>query len=68
MKEISVAVIGSGSTYCPELIDGFIRAQDSLKLKSIAFMDIDERKRTIVGNLCVRMLNAASIDCDVLIT
>ena len=68
MKEISVAVIGSGSTYCPELIDGFIKAQDSLKLKSIAFMDIDERKRTIVGNLCVRMLDAAGIDCDVLMT
>jgi len=40
LKEISVAVIGSGSTYCPELIDGFIKAQDSLKLKSIALMDI----------------------------
>lgn len=68
MKEISVAVIGSGSTYCPELIDGFIKAQDSLKLTSIAFMDIDERKRTIVGNLCVRMLKKANIDCDILIT
>lgn len=68
MKEISVTVIGSGSTYCPELIDGFIKAQDSLKLKSVAFMDIDERKKTIVGNLCVRMLNAAKIDCKVLIT
>ncbi len=68
MKEINLAVIGSGSTYCPELIDGFIRAQDSLKLKRVAFMDIDERKRTIVGNLCVRMLNAARIDCDVLFT
>ncbi len=68
MKEISVAVIGSGSTYCPELIDGFIKARDSLKLKSIAFMDIDERKRTIVGNLCIRMLKKANIDCDVLLT
>ncbi len=68
MKEISVAVIGSGSTYCPELVDGFIKAQDSLSLKRIAFMDIDERKRTIVGNLCVRMLKRAQIDCDVLIT
>lgn len=68
MKEISVAVIGSGSTYCPELIDGFIKAQDSLKLTSIAFMDIDERKRTIVGNLCVRMLKKANINCDILIT
>lgn len=68
LKEISVAVIGSGSTYCPELIDGFIKAKDSLKLKSISFMDIDERKRTIVGNLCVRMLKKAEMDCTVLIT
>ena len=36
MKEINVAIIGSGSTYCPELIDGFLKAQDSLKLKRIA--------------------------------
>ncbi len=68
MKEISVAVIGSGSTYCPELIYGFIEAQDSLKLKKLSLMDIDERKRTIVGNLCVRMLKKAKIDCEVLMT
>ena len=37
MKEINVAVIGSGSTYCPELVDGFIKARDSLKLKKISF-------------------------------
>ena len=29
MKEISVTVIGSGSTYCPELVDGFLKRQDS---------------------------------------
>ena len=68
MKEITVAVIGSGSTYCPELVDGFLKAQDSLKLKKISFMDIDERKRTIVGNLCIRMLEKAGVDCEVVIT
>lgn len=68
MKEITVAVIGSGSTYCPELVDGFLKAQDSLKLKKISFMDIDERKRTIVGNLCVRMLKKANVDCEVVMT
>ncbi|MDD6275310.1 MAG: 6-phospho-beta-glucosidase [Clostridia bacterium] len=68
MKEITVAVIGSGSTYCPELVDGFIKASDSLKLKKISFMDIDERKRTIVGNLCVRMLKKANVDCEIVIT
>lgn len=68
MKEITVAVIGSGSTYCPELVDGFIKARDTLKLKKISFMDIDERKRTIVGSLCVRMLKKAQIDCEINIT
>ena len=68
MKEINVAVIGSGSTYCPELLDGFIKAQDSLKLKKVSFMDIDERKRTIVGDLCVRMLKKAGIDCETVFT
>lgn len=68
MKEISVTVIGSGSTYCPELIYGFIEAKDSLKLKRVAFMDIDERKRTIVGGLCVRMLKNAGIDCEIIMT
>ena len=68
MKEITLAVIGSGSTYCPELIDGFLKARDSLKLKKVSFMDIDERKRTIVGNLCIRMLKAAGVDCEVVLT
>ncbi|MBQ6707765.1 MAG: 6-phospho-beta-glucosidase [Clostridia bacterium] len=67
MKEITVAVIGSGSTYCPELVDGFIKSKD-LKLKKITFMDIDERKRTIVGGLCVRMLKNANIDCEINMT
>ena len=68
MKEINVAVIGSGSTYCPELVDGFLKAKDSLKLKKISFMDIDERKRTIVGDLCVRMLKNVGDDCEVVFT
>lgn len=68
MKEIRVAVIGSGSTYCPELVDGFIKAQESLKLKKISFMDIDEKKRTIVGNLCVRMLARAGVECETVLT
>ena len=68
MKDIYLAVIGSGSTYCPELIDGFLKAKDSLNLKKVSFMDIDERKRTIVGNLCVRMLKKAGVDCEVIMT
>ena len=68
MKEIQVAVIGSGSTYCPELIDGFIKAREELYVKKLMLMDIDTRKRVIVGNLCVRMLKAAGMDTEVVMT
>lgn len=68
MKEITVAVIGSGSTYTPELIDGFLKRQSSLKLKKLSFMDIDARKRTVVGGLCLRMLNRAGIRCETVLT
>ena len=68
MREINVTVIGSGSTYCPELVDGFLQRQDSLKLKRLVLLDIDERKRTIVGDLCVRMIRNAGIDCEVVMT
>lgn len=68
MKEINVTVIGSGSTYCPELVDGFLQRKDSLKLKRLVLMDIDERKRTIVGGLCERMIRRAGLDTEVVMT
>ena len=68
MKEICVTVIGSGSTYCPELVDGFLKRQDSLKLKRLVLMDIDDRKRSIVGDLCVRMIKKAGLDTEVILS
>nr|WP_295679168.1 6-phospho-beta-glucosidase [uncultured Lachnoclostridium sp.] len=68
MKEINVTIIGSGSTYTPELMDGFLKRKDSLTLKRVTFMDIDERKRTIVGNLCTRILRNDGCDCEIVYT
>ena len=68
MKAINVTVIGSGSTYCPELVDGFLKRQDTLRLKRLVLMDIDDRKRTIVGNLCERMIRKAGMDTEVVMT
>ncbi len=67
MKNINVTVIGSGSTYCPELVDGFIRSA-GLSLKKLVLMDIDDRKRVIVGSLCKRMLAHAGLDTEVIMT
>ena len=58
MNSFKIAIIGAGSTYTPELIDGFIKRKNELSVTSFHLMDIDKRKLEIVGNLAKRMLNA----------
>ena len=65
---IKIAIIGSGSTYTPELIEGLINRKDSLPLDELYLMDIDDRKRTIVGGLGQRMIQAAGMDTKVVLT
>lgn len=67
-KEYILAMIGAGSTYTPELMDGIIARKDSLHFKEIRLMDIDERKLNIVGGLSKRMISAAGLDSEVILT
>lgn len=55
-QPLRVAVIGGGSTYTPELVEGFIRYFDDLPIAQIALMDISEERLKIVGDLVQRML------------
>jgi len=68
MKKLKVAIIGSGSTYTPELMEGFINKKDSLPLGDLYLMDIDEKKLNIVGSLCKRMIESAGLNCNVVLT
>lgn len=68
MKKLKVAIIGSGSTYTPELIEGLIKRKDVLPLEELVLMDIDSRKLNIVGALCQRMIVAAGIACKFTLT
>ena len=65
---IKIAIIGSGSTYTPELIEGLINRKDSLPLDELYLMDIDDRKRTIVGGLGQRMIAAVGMNTKVVLT
>ncbi|MCL1882911.1 MAG: 6-phospho-beta-glucosidase [Defluviitaleaceae bacterium] len=65
---LKIAIIGSGSTYTPELIEGLINRKDIMPVKEIALMDIDSRKLNIVGNLAQRMVKHSGIDCKVVLT
>lgn len=61
MNPLKIAVIGGGSTYTPELIEGFIRYYDELPVKQITLMDISEERLKIVGDLVLRMLGQLPI-------
>jgi 6-phospho-beta-glucosidase len=53
---LKLAVIGGGSTYTPELVDGFSKRADRLPVDEIALLDIDPERLAIVGGLAQRML------------
>lgn len=53
---VKVAVVGGGSTYTPELVDGFARRQAELPIDQLTLLDIDEQRLSIVGGLAQRML------------
>lgn len=68
MKRLKIAVIGSGSTYAPEIISGLIVHRDSIPVGTLALMDIDEKKNGIVSGLSMRMLKHAGMDVEAFTT
>jgi 6-phospho-beta-glucosidase len=54
---LKVAVIGGGSTYTPELIDGLAKRQARLPMDELVLHDINAERREVVGGLAQRMLN-----------
>lgn len=55
---MKITVIGGGSTYTPELVNGFLERRDRLRLKELWLMDTDEDRLNIVGGFAERMVRA----------
>jgi 6-phospho-beta-glucosidase len=53
---LKIAVVGGGSTYTPELIEGFVRRADRLPIDELVLLDIDLERLNVVGGLAQRML------------
>ncbi|MCL2187653.1 MAG: 6-phospho-beta-glucosidase [Defluviitaleaceae bacterium] len=64
---LKIAVIGGGSSYTPELIEGYIKRRDALPIKEIWLVDVEEgrEKVEIVGAMAARMVRAAGLDWKV---
>ena len=65
---MKIAVIGGGSTYTPELVNGFLDRIKSLPLTELWLMDIDARRLEIVGGFAQRMLAARGDPFKVVLT
>jgi 6-phospho-beta-glucosidase len=56
---VKVAVVGGGSTYTPELVEGFVTRSDRLPVDELILLDIDMDRLGVVGGLAQRMVRRA---------
>lgn len=56
---LKVAVVGGGSTYTPELVEGFARRASVLPIDELVLLDPDADRLSIVGGLAGRILTRA---------
>ena len=67
---IKVATIGGGSSYTPELVEGFIKRHENLPVDELWLVDIPEgqEKLDTVGALAQRMVKRAGLPTKVILT
>ncbi|MFJ3643297.1 6-phospho-beta-glucosidase [Streptomyces sp. NPDC090108] len=52
---MKLTVVGGGSTYTPELVDGFARLRDTLPVEELVLVDPDAARLELVGGLARRI-------------
>ena len=65
---MKVAVIGGGSSYTPELINGFLARVESFPMTDLWLMDISQERLDIVGGFAQRMVEANGTPFNVHLT
>lgn len=70
MSGIKIVTIGGGSSYTPELVEGFIKRYEELPVRELWLVDIPEgeEKLQIVGALAKRMVEEAGVPMEVHLT
>lgn len=69
-KGVKIVTIGGGSSYTPELMEGFIKRYGELPIREIWLVDIKEgeEKLKIVGEMAQRMWDASPYDVKIHLT
>jgi len=53
---LKIAIVGGGSTYTPELVEGFAARADILAVDELVLLDVDPERLQVVGGLAARIL------------
>ncbi|MFI6046919.1 6-phospho-beta-glucosidase [Nocardia sp. NPDC051321] len=56
MRALKIAIVGGGSTYTPELIDGFARLRDTLAIDEVVLVDPAADRLELIAGLARRIL------------
>lgn len=67
MPGIKIVTIGGGSSYTPELVEGFIKRYNELPVRELWLVDIEEGKEKleIVSSLARRMVKKAGVPLEI---
>jgi 6-phospho-beta-glucosidase len=65
---LKVAVFGGGSTYTPELVNGFLARVNEFQLDQLWLMDIDQQRLEVVGGFARRMVEAKGSPFEVILS
>lgn len=67
---LKIVTIGGGSSYTPELVEGFIKRYDELPVSELWLVDIEEGKEKleIVADLARRMVKKAGVPIQIFTT
>ncbi len=65
---LKVTVIGGGSTYTPELLNGFLEREVDFPLDELWLMDIDPERLEVVGGFAQRMSAARNASFKVVLS
>lgn len=62
---MKITIIGGGSTYTPELVEGIINNYQSFPVRELCLMDINHQRLDILAGMSQRMLTSSGLDVKV---
>jgi len=67
---VKIVTLGGGSSYTPELVEGFIQRYDQLPVNALWLVDVEagQEKLHTIGNLAQRMVEKAGIPMKIIPT